>query len=178
MFVTALRRSAPRNVTGMLSKNSLVWRSAPMHSRMTVMGFATEGDVGDHMELDVKRAEKLDYYTILRVKPADEGEEIKESFRKLAKQYHPDMIKGSDDREVGLLVCFVESRFIIPLSLICTICIRENMRISFICDINGRKFPFLFTIYCITWCINPPSSFAVGRAVHKYLVDIFTYRRP
>jgi len=46
------------------------------------------------------RAEKLDYYTILSVKPGDNSDEVKEAFRKLAKKYHPDMVEGTQDAEV------------------------------------------------------------------------------
>ena len=42
-------------------------------------------------------AEKRDYYEILGVNKDATGEEIKKAYRRLAKQYHPDVNKDKDD---------------------------------------------------------------------------------
>lgn len=39
-----------------------------------------------------------DYYQILNVKQTASSEEIKKSFRTLAKQYHPDSNKGNEEK--------------------------------------------------------------------------------
>lgn len=39
-----------------------------------------------------------DYYKILNIKPNANAEEIKKSFRTLAKQYHPDANKGNEEK--------------------------------------------------------------------------------
>ncbi len=74
--------------------------------RVTKMNFSTKqsgsssGEYDQEIHLDADRAEKLDYYSILKIQPSAEKDDIKEAFRKLAKEYHPDMIKDSVDSEV------------------------------------------------------------------------------
>lgn len=43
---------------------------------------------------------KKDYYRILEINPSASSEEIKSSYRRLARQHHPDVSKGSDSAEV------------------------------------------------------------------------------
>ena len=44
-------------------------------------------------------AEKRDYYEVLGLAKGASEDEIKKSYRKLAKQYHPDMNPGDKEAE-------------------------------------------------------------------------------
>lgn len=48
----------------------------------------------------------INYYNILRINPTASEDEIKRSFRKLAKLYHPDINKGSEERFKQILEAY------------------------------------------------------------------------
>ena len=48
---------------------------------------------------EVSRVEKRDYYEVLGVSKTATDKEIKSAFRRLAKQYHPDVNKAPDAEE-------------------------------------------------------------------------------
>ena len=70
-------------------------RQSPFAGRVVIMQMATDG-AGEKLNLDEKRAGKLDYYSILDTKPGAEPDEIKEAYRELAKKYHPDVSVGDE----------------------------------------------------------------------------------
>ena len=45
--------------------------------------------------------QKRDYYEVLGLKKGASEEEIKKAYRKLAKQYHPDLHPGDKEAEAG-----------------------------------------------------------------------------
>ena len=59
--------------------------------------------------------EKRDYYDVLGVSKSATADEIKKAYRKLARQYHPDVNKDNPDAAEKFKECLQSAKFTSPI---------------------------------------------------------------